>query len=176
MADEPRISNLTSDLTRRLRGVGPRQVRLVSGVILFAYLISHFANHAFGNVSTDAMDITLQYQIAFWRSWPATIVLYGAALAHTALGIWALYERRQFRWTAIEATQLVLGLSVPALIMAHLIGVRLAASLYGHEKYYDQVLFAYWIARPYMAAGQYVVLLVSWTHGCIGLYFLLRVK
>jgi len=176
MTDETKTPDPPHGLSRRLRGIGPRQVRLVSGVVLFAYLISHFANHALGNISTDAMDIALQYLIAFWRSWPATIVLYAAALAHTALGIWALYERRQFRWTAIEATQLVLGLSVPALIMAHLVGVRLAASLYGHEKYYEQVLFAYWIARPYMAAVQYVVLLVSWTHGCIGLFFWLRMK
>src|SRR5205807_1291788 len=116
------------------------------------------------------------YNIVFWRSWPGTVVLSAAAIAHTALGIWALYERRQFRWTSVEITQLVLGLSIPALLISHLVGVRFAASLFGHEKYYEQVLFGYWIARPYMATIQYVVLLVSWVHGCIGLYFWLRMK
>ena len=62
-----------------------------------------------------------------------------AALVHTGLGIWALYQRRQFRWKAIEPLQLVLGLSIPALIIAHIIGVRLGQALFGHEKLYPQV-------------------------------------
>src|SRR6185437_7295129 len=33
------------------RGIGTRQVRLACGMILFAYLISHFLNHALGNIS-----------------------------------------------------------------------------------------------------------------------------
>ena len=38
-----------------VRGIGVRQVRLVSGMILFAYLVSHFLNHALGNFSLDAL-------------------------------------------------------------------------------------------------------------------------
>ena len=64
---------------------------------------------------------------------------------HTGLGIWALYERRQFRWKAIEPMQLVLGLSIPALVVAHIVGVRLGQALFGHEKLYPQVFYAYWI-------------------------------
>src|SRR5262249_8818023 len=139
MTDETAPPRQASALARITRGIGPRQVRLASGVVLFVSIVSHFANHALGNLSLEAMGIFLQYQIICGRRWPATPVLYAAALAHTALGIWALYERRHFRWTAVEATQLVLGLSIPALLMAHLIGVRLAASLYGHEKFYEQV-------------------------------------
>lgn len=157
-------------------GIGVRQVRLASGLILFAYLISHFVNHALGNVSLEAMDGFLKYHLVFWRSWPVTIGLYTAAIVHTALGIWALYERRHFRWTMVEATQLVLGLSIPALIMSHLIGLRLAASLFGHEKFYEQAFFAYWVVWPSMALVHYLLLVISWTHGCIGLYFWLRMK
>ncbi len=85
----------------------------------------------------------------FWQFLPITILFYTACLVHTALGIWALYERRQFRWKAIEPLQLVLGLSVPALVIAHIIGVRLGQTLYGHEKLYPQVLFVYWMWEPY---------------------------
>ena len=94
-----------------------------------------------------------------------------------ALGIWALYERRQFRWKAIEPLQLVLGLSIPALIITHVIGVRLGQTLYGHEKLYPQVFFA---VLDLMAAIQMwlmlAVLVIAWVHGCIGLYFWLRMK
>ena len=51
----------------------------------------------------------------------------------------------------MEPLQLVLGLSVPALIIAHIIGVRLGETLFGHEKLYPQVLFLYWVWAPYAA-------------------------
>ena len=80
----------------------------------------------------------------FWQFLPVAIVFYAACLVHTGLGIWALYQRRQFRWKAIEPLQLVLGLSIPALIIAHIVGVRLGQTLFGHEKLYPQVFYAFW--------------------------------
>ena len=84
----------------------------------------------------------------FWQFLPVAIVFYAAALIHAGLGIWALYERRQFRWKAIEPLQLVLGLSIPALVITHIAGVRLGHTLFGHEKLYPQVFYAYWIVWP----------------------------
>ena len=66
-----------------------------------------------------------------------------------------LYERRQFRYGATEATQLVLGLSIPALIIAHIADARLAYDLYGNEKYYSQLFALYTTSRTYMAWVQY---------------------
>jgi adenylate cyclase len=77
---------------------------------------------------------------------------------------------------AIEPLQLVLGLSIPALIIAHLAGVRLGQALFGHEKFYPQVLYAYWVVWPTRMWLMFVVLIVAWVHGCIGLYFWLRMK
>jgi adenylate cyclase len=165
-----------SSLPHFLRGIGIRQVRLITGFILFAYLISHFTNHALGNISLGAMDETLVYHMLFWQSWPVLIVFYGAVLTHLGLGIWALYARRQFRWTAIELTQLVFGLSIPVFVIGHLIGVRIAAPLFGHEKDYPQVVFAYWVFKPHLKWMMYAVLVVSWVHGCIGIYFWVRTK
>ena len=96
----------------------------------------------------------------FWQFLPVAIVFYTAALVHAGLGIWALYERRQFRWKAIEPLQLVLGLSIPALIIAHIAGVRLGQTLFGHEKLYPQVLYAYWVAWPYKIWLMFAVLLI----------------
>jgi adenylate cyclase len=159
-----------------VRGISARQIRLASGLILFAYLVSHFLNHALGNISMDALASGVYYHVAFWQFLPVAIAFYAAALAHTGLGIWALYERRQFRWKAIEPLQLVLGLSIPALIITHIAGVRLGHTLFGHEKLYPQVLFAYWIVWPLKAWLMYAVMVIAWVHGCIGLYFWLRMK
>src|SRR4051812_20937202 len=163
-------------LTTFIRGTGLRQVRLVSGVILFAYLISHFLNHALGNVSMEALAGGVYLHTSFWQFLPVAILFYAACLVHTGLGIWALYERRQFRWKAIEPLQLVLGLSIPMLVIAHIIGVRLGQTLFGHEKLYPQAFFAYWIVWPWKGWLMFAVMIIAWLHGCIGLYFWLRMK
>jgi adenylate cyclase len=159
-----------------MRGISVRQIRLACGLVLFAYLVSHFVNHALGNVSAEALAAGVYFHIAFWQFLPVAIVFYAASVTHTGLGIWALYERRQFRWKAIEPLQLVLGLSIPALIITHLAGVRLGHTLFGHEKLYPQVFYAYWVVWPYKMWLMFIVLVVAWVHGCIGLYFWLRMK
>jgi adenylate cyclase len=163
-------------LRRLIRSVSLRQIRLVCGLVLFAYLISHFLNHALGNISMDALATGVHYHILFWRFPPVAIVFYGAALVHAGLGVWALYRRRQFHWRAIEPLQLVLGLSIPALVIAHVTGVRIGQAAFGLEKLYPQVFYADWIAAPNKMRLMYAVLTVSWIHGSIGLYFWLRMK
>ena len=121
--------------------------------MLFAYLVSHFLNHALGNISMEALAGRRLSAYPVLAILPVTIVFYTACFVHTGLGIWALYERRQFRWKAIEPLQLVLGLSIPALIITHIVGVRLGHTLFGHEKLYPQVFFAYWIAWPRRKCG-----------------------
>ena len=163
-------------LRRLTRGVGLRQIRLACGVVLFAYLVSHFLNHALGNISMDALAIGVHYHTLFWQFPPVAIVFYAAAAVHTGLGFWALYQRRQFHWKAIEPLQLVLGLSIPALIVAHIVGARLGQTLFGNEKLYPQELYAYWVAQPYKIWLMSAVLIIAWIHGSIGLYFWLRMK
>jgi adenylate cyclase len=170
------IAAVRSQLARSIRGIGLRQIRLACGLVLFAYLVSHFLNHALGNISMAALAKGLHYHILFWRFPPVAIVLYGAALVHSGLGFWALYQRRQFHWRAIEPLQLVLGLSIPALIIAHIVGVRLGQSLFAHEKFYPQELYSFWVARPYRVGVMSAVLVIAWVHGSIGLYFWLRMK
>src|ERR1700693_1192808 len=155
-------------ITKYLRGIGVRQVRLACGVVLFTYLVSHFLNHALGNISMEALTAGLYYHTMFWQFLPVAILLYTAALLHPGLGIWALYQRRQFRWKAIEPLQLVLGLSIPALIIAHIVGVRVGEALFGHEKHYPQELYAFWVVWPYRIWMMSAVLVIAWTHGCIG--------
>ena len=158
------------------RGIGLRQIRLVSGVVLFSYLVSHFVNHALGNISMDALAAGVHIHTMIWQFLPITILFYSSCLVHTGLGVWALYQRRQFRWKAVEPLQLVLGLSIPALIIAHIVGARLGQTLYGHEKLYPQELYAFLVAWPFRAWLMSTVLIVAWVHGSIGLYFWLRMK
>ncbi|MBR0818660.1 adenylate/guanylate cyclase domain-containing protein [Bradyrhizobium liaoningense] len=158
-----------------VRATSVRQVRLVCGIILFAYVVSHFLNHALGNISVDAMEVGVYYHTLFWQFLPVAIVFYTAALTHMGLGVYALYQRRQFRWRTIEPLQLALGLSIPALVMAHVIGVRLGQTLYGHQKLYPQELYLFFVASNRIWTMT-ILLVIAWVHGCIGIYFWLRLK
>ena len=149
---------------------------MASGIVLFAYVFTHFANHALGNISYHAMEGALNYHFMLWRHPPGTALLFIAAIVHFSLGLWALYQRPQLRMTRSEITQLILGLSIPYLLVSHFVGLRRQATVFDRDIFYGQAFYSYWIARPYHHWVLYALLLVTWTHGCIGLYFWLRLK
>jgi adenylate cyclase len=153
-----------------------RQIRLATGLVLYAYATLHFANHALGNISVGAMESGLAIQKLIWQSPPGAAILYLSLLTHMSLGFWALFARRHFRWTRLEATQLVLGLSIPFLLADHVIGTRVALSQFGLEKGYAQELLKFWIEAPLSGALQAILLLIVWIHGCLGVHFWLRLK
>jgi adenylate cyclase len=160
-----------------LRGIGVRQVRIASGLVMFSYIFSHFFNHALGNISYDLMEKWVWFHLWWWRIPVVNIALYTAALTHLSLGLWALYQRRHFRYTVAELTQLILGLSIPLLVASHFGVTRLAGFLLGTDPLnYARPLFGYWVLRPHMIAVQFILMTVAWTHACIGLYFWLRLK
>src|SRR5580658_9135592 len=72
-----------------------RQIRLATGLVLYAYVTLHFANHALGNISIAAMQSGLAVQKLIWRSPPGSAALYASFLTHGTLGFWALFARRR---------------------------------------------------------------------------------
>ena len=77
-------ATFSSRLLARARGIGVRQVRLACGLVMFAYIFSHFFNHALGNISFAAMDWWLKYHILWWRFPVVNYTLYAAATTHFA--------------------------------------------------------------------------------------------
>ena len=153
-----------------------RQLRLFTGLTLFTYVTTHLLDHTLGNVSIGAMEDGLIVQKWIWQGVVGTAALYFALATHYLLGLWAFYERRHFGWTRAEVVQLVLGLSIPLLLMNHLFSTRISLAVYGTEKGYAQELYSFWVAAPHLGVLQVSVLIVAWIHGCIGLYQWLRLK
>ncbi|MFB0488046.1 adenylate cyclase [Methylobacterium sp. OAE515] len=153
-----------------------RRLRLASGLILFAYVLTHLSNHALGNISLDAMEDGLSLASALWLNPLGLTLLYGALLVHLLLGLQALYAARFFRWRPSEALQLVSGLLIPPLLISHIVGTRISFATEGLDKGYAQELYAFWVASPPLGLMQVAVLVVAWIHGCTGLYFWLRLK
>ena len=56
-------------LAKWVGSIGVRQVRITCGLIMFSYLLSHFTNHALGNISYETMQAALQYYSGVgWRN------------------------------------------------------------------------------------------------------------
>jgi len=154
-----------------------RKVRLTSGLILFSYVLTHFLNHACGLISLQALEAARVWFLWAWRFPPLTALLYGALTTHLLLAAWAIYQRRQLlHMRPAEALQLILGLAIVPLLAKHVLGTRIASSLFEVQDSYTYVLLVLWYANPWGAAQQSVALLVAWTHGCTGLWLWLRLK
>lgn len=153
-----------------------RRLRLASGLVLFGYVLTHLLNHALGNVSLNAMEDGLDLVTAVWLNPVGLTLLYGALVTHLLLGLQALYAARFFHWRASEALQLVSGLLIPTLLISHITATRISFVTEGLDKGYAQELYAFWIASPTQGLLQVTVLVLAWIHGCMGLYFWLRLK
>jgi adenylate cyclase len=152
-----------------------RQIRLLSGSILFAYVLVHFTNHALGIVSLDAMEsmLSVVYQVVSWR--PVTCLLYGALVVHLALALYALWQRRSLALQPTEAMQYVLGFAVPLLVAQHVTDTRIDADYFGGDfGHYENLLSVFWYTDPLQGVLQIVLLLAVWIHSCIGYRFWLR--
>ena len=158
---------------RRRRWRDPQVWRLASGLVLFAFALTHFLNHALGHVSLGAMEAVQHVRADVWRSWPGTILLYGAAAVHIALALWKLVRRRTWRLAPWEIVQIALGLVIPFLIATHVATTRLHSSLNGGDDSYNVVLRSLW---PDAALKQTLLLVIVWLHAMIGFHFWLRLK
>jgi len=156
--------------------IAVRRLRLGAAYVLLLYLTLHFANHALGLISLDAMEIGRWWFLALWRSVPGTVALAGAIAVHGMLALWLLYERRTLRMPLWEAAQYVLGLALPPLLVAHVVGTRIAWWRFDAADPYARVLLTLWFQAPESGVRQTVVLVLAWLHACIGLHFWLRFR
>lgn len=153
------------------RGDILQRLRLVSGLILFAFAATHFLNHALGLFSIDWMQAVQQWRWTVTRSWPGTIVLLGALITHIGLALYKLAGRATLRLPRWELTQLLLGLSIPFLLFPHIVNTRIAHVFFGVNDIYVYELARLW---PASALTQSLLLILVWVHGCMGIHYWLR--
>ena len=130
-----------------------RRLYLISGLILFGYLLTHLLNHALGLVSLEALEAGRRAFLLLWRNPPMTLLLYGALGLHMGLALRSLYRRRRLRMPAWEASQLVLGLAIPPLIALHILGTRFAHEVLGVDDSYVYVILAIFVFGPILGVA-----------------------
>ncbi|MEA2759278.1 MAG: hypothetical protein QOH65_1891 [Methylobacteriaceae bacterium] len=149
-----------------------RRLRLLSGLVLFAYIGLHLLNHALGIFSLALAEAVLRIAIAFWHIPLVTVVLYGAAAVHFTLALRTLYTRREWNLPWIEILRLASGFSFPLLLIGHAVNTRLGDTLFGLRPSYSAVITNLQMAG---AQGTQLALLApGWLHGCLGLWITLR--
>ncbi|MCG7392762.1 adenylate/guanylate cyclase domain-containing protein [Microvirga sp. ACRRW] len=153
-----------------------REVRLVTGLVLGLFLLTHFSNHALGLISIEAMEKGRAWFNLLWRNPLGTFLLYGSLLTHFLMALQALYRRRTLRMPWREAMQMTLGLSLPFLVISHVVGTRIEWSLTGWASGYPEVVRNLWIRSPEIGLRQTIALIIAWLHGCLGIFFWLRAK
>jgi adenylate cyclase len=176
-ASDPTKSSVSRKNPRK-RGipVTKRGLRLGSGLILFAFVIIHLANHALGLISLEAMEAGREYFLLLWRNPVGTTLFVGSLMTHAAFALYAVYSRRRLKMSIGEALQLILGFAAPILLVSHVLGTRAAMQLYGTEDTYAYVLLALWVDNPMGGLQQAAATIILWVHACIGLYYWLRLK
>ena len=153
-----------------------RRLRLAAAFVLLTYVVLHFLNHALGLISLAAMEAGRWWFLALWRSWPGTLALYGAIVVHGVLALWLLYQRRSLRMPAWEALQYALGLLIPALLVVHVTGTRIAWWLLDADDPYTRIVLGLWVLSPQFGARQALAITVVWLHACIGIHYWLRFR
>ena len=155
------------------KGSVAQRIRLYSGLILMAFVISHYVNHAFGNISLDFMNEAQIWRQWFWLSWPGTIALYGALIIHIVMVLWKLVLRKSLRLPMWEWVQVLLGLFIPYLLLTHILAMR--GTIQGLGIQVDYAL-AFGMIWPGAALAQNSLLIITWIHGCLGIHFWLRLR
>lgn len=156
-----------------LRGDVLQKLRLISGLLLFAFAATHFLNHALGLVSLELMHVAQELRTFVTRSLLGSIILLLALLVHIALGLYKTVHRRTARMPRWESAQIVSGIAIPFLLLPHIVNTRVAHTLFGVRDNYLYELTRLW---PASAWQQSTLLLLVWVHGCIGLHHWLRLS
>lgn len=153
------------------------RTKLASGLVLFTFLATHLINHTLGIVSLQAMEAGSGVFKFVWRSWPGTVLLYAAAVTHPLLALFSWLRRGHYRGIAWQGwVQLALGLCVPPLVIDHAIGTRGLHEAMGINDSYAYVLIVQFVQEPLIGLRQNILILIAWGHGCIGIYYWLRLK
>jgi len=156
-----------------MRGGVTRNLSLISGLVLFTFAATHFLNHAVGLFNLEAMDQVQQWRLAVTRSLPGMIILAAALFTHIIFGLLKLLRRRTLRLPAWELAQLILGLAIPFLLLPHIVDTHVANAMFGVQDSYLYELARLW---PSGAPTQSLLLVVVWTHGCLGIHHWLKFR
>ena len=151
----------------RVRRPTAVDLRLASGLVLFAFALTHLLNHALGLVSIDTMLAVQEARMIVTRSLPGTVILILSAVVHLALGLARFTQSHIRRMGWQNAIQLGFGLMIPIMLIRHVLGTHGVNAMFGVD---DDYRYALWVMWPGQAINLALLIGLVWIHACIGLH------
>src|SRR5215831_8846147 len=145
-------------------------VRSATGLIIGLYVTMHLSNHALGLISVEAQETVRPWVMALWHSPPGQVLLYGSLITHAAIALLILFRRRHYYMPAWEAIQILFGLTIPYLLLVHIVNTRGTRILTGIDIDYTYEIANLWV-DPWTRFRQIALVLLVWGHFAVGLHF-----
>src|SRR5215469_481572 len=155
---------------RAIRALTIVDLRSVTGLIIGLYVTMHLSNHALGLISVRAQEAARPWVMALWHSPPGQVLLYGSLSTHAAIALLILLRRRHYYMPAWEAVQILLGLTIPYLLLVHIVNTRGTRILTGIDIDYTYEIANLWV-DPWTRFRQIALVLLVWGHFALGLHF-----
>jgi adenylate cyclase len=153
-----------------IRKVTIADLRTVTGLVIGLYVTMHLSNHALGLISVHAQETVRPWVMALWHSPPGQVLLYGSLSTHAVIALLILFRRRHYYMPAWEAIQILLGLTIPYLLLVHIVNTRGTRILTGIDIDYTYEIANLWV-DPWTRFRQIALVLLVWGHFAVGLHF-----
>ena len=157
-----------------------RNLRIISGLLLFTYSLMHLLNHSVNLISYEVADLVREkYFSPIWQSFIALVLLYSSFIVHILLGIYAIVRKKSFKMTLMEWAQLVMPFLALLLLIQHVAAGFIITKVFGGNETYELV-FAAILSSPDQIVLDSIfwtlMTLFIWLHGVIGIHGLLKFK
>jgi len=153
-----------------IRRLTVADLRVLTGLVIGLYVTMHLSNHALGLISVRAQEAVRPWVMALWHSPPGQLLLYGSLSTHAAIALLILFRRRHYYMPAWEAIQILLGLTIPYLLLVHIVNTRGTRILTGIDIDYTYEIANLWV-DPWTRYRQIALVLLVWGHFAVGLHF-----
>lgn len=152
-----------------------RRVRIITGLVLFAFVTMHLLNVALGLHSIALMDRAAPFLMGPWTNPLGGIVLLVCLISHFGLALAAIYRRNTLRLSPSDGVQLVAALAIVPLLMPHIAGTVIARQ-FGIANNFSTLIPFFWIDQPGEGLRQVLLLALLWIHGCVGVFTWMRIQ
>ncbi|EYC52886.1 hypothetical protein AZ34_11575 [Hylemonella gracilis str. Niagara R] len=177
-SSHPPSGDLPAARAARGNGLILTRLRLLSGLTLFTFVVTHLSNHALGLISLDVMRAGQALFFLAWHSLPGALLLTLAALTHLSLVLYKQVVRPTLRMPWIEALRILLGIVTLLGLSLHatpMVLERLQATGSGRPVAYPDFIQLLISGSP-MLWNQLILVIAAWSHGCIGVHLWLRLR
>lgn len=153
-----------------------KKLRIITGLILFAFVAMHLVNIAMGLSSVALMERAQPWLLGLWSNIVMGPILMIAFLVHMGLGLQAIYRRNTLQIKRNDLVQIVSSLILVPLLIPHFVGTYVVREFFDLPQYYPGTLMLFWYYEPAEGLRQVILLAATWIHGCIGLFIWLRLQ